>query len=102
MNIMLPAYDQNKQHPVVILEFTRETVVDFSKPAAYGKRFTHKSCALVSTSDGLIELTDVENLVIQWDLVPRVRNGRIIVPSFKTIERHYQEMREGESENAGL
>lgn len=94
MNIMLPAYDQNKKRPAIILEFTRECVIDYSKPAPFGQRFTHKPHALVSTENGLIELVDVKDLVILWDIVPRVRDGRIIVPSFGAIRYRYEEILE--------
>ena len=84
----LPAYDQERSKPVLILKFIKSTVYKSSNPASYGQRFETVMKAVVSTEDGLISTVDVDDLVIMWALI-RIRDGKSRMPSHKAIERAY-------------
>ncbi len=85
----LPAYDQDKMRPVLILEFIKTSRYDGSQPASYGQQFTTVLQAAISDEHGLIELVDVENLVILWHLI-RISDDKIRTMSFSSIEKAYR------------
>lgn len=86
---MIPAYDRNKQRPVIVLQFFDRIVPSLITNDGHVLQYGGQPRALVSDENGLVESIPTEHLVIIWSLVPK---SKPVLPSFTVIEKVYERM----------
>ena len=64
---ILPAYDESREQPCILIDFVKSVVFHPERPASYGRQFESKRLALVSYEDGSIAEVNIEDLTITWD-----------------------------------
>lgn len=92
----LPAYDQDKQRPVIVLRFFDRIVPSLIANDEHALQYTTQPRALISDERGLVESIPVKDLVILWSLISLMSKADLV--SFSTIEKVYKDKERTEND----